>query len=182
MSKLIVGNIEGYGTNSNVNVNRLTVTGEAITGLIYGCISGKLASTGYVGCLSVVNNTTLGIISNSTDGFVTVIQNNYNIETLPANISISVAAGDGTYHVIKENGETPITTLNYTRSFSPPTGGADGDYWLCVGVFPHIPYKRISGSWVETLFVKMFTLTKSGGVLTIPDQTYRTAPISFYGH
>ena len=167
-----------------VRVGRIETTdGSAITDLMaafmYGCISGKLSAAGYVACISVASNTSITMLSNATDGYVKILYSDGVYET-EINRTITVAAGDATYYIIKEKNTASVAVTGYTESPAPPTGGASGDYWLCTGVYPHIPYKNIAGTWTVTQFVKMFKLLKASGTLTVPNQMYRIGPSAYY--
>lgn len=169
---------------STIQVNNIkTSLGAGVTTLMaafmYGCISGKLSASGYVSCISVASATAVTMLSNSTDGYINILYSDGVIEQ-EINRTITVAAGDATYYIIKEKTTASVAVTGYTEAPAPPTGGVDGDYWLCTGVYPHIPYKRIAGTWTVTQFVKMFKLTKVSGTLTIPNQMYRIGPSAYY--
>lgn len=163
--------------------NIQTTSGSIATTLMatfmYGCISGKQTSSGYVGCISVASNTAITMLSNSTDGYIKILYSDGVYET-EVNRTITVSATDATYYIIKEKGIASRAVRGYTESIAPPSGGSDGDYWICTGVYPNIPYKKISGTWTATQFVRMFRLLKASGTLTVPRQTYKLCPSNYY--
>lgn len=78
---------------------------------------------------------------------------------------------DGRYVQIIEQ-ENPTVMLQVTNTITediiPHASPVDGDYWLNIGVNPHIPYKRVGGAWVVTQFVKIGEIEKTGGVIATP--------------
>jgi len=74
------------------------------------------------------------------------------------------------YNILIEKGSSiALATRNsITESVKAPSSPVDGDYWLNIGVKPCIPYKRVSGAWVETQYVKLGEVKKAGTTLGTP--------------
>jgi hypothetical protein len=93
-----------------------------------------------------------------------------SIQTLTTLANITDLSANGTYIVVKEkaaaNADATLSII--TESMTAPSVPNDGDYWLDISQKPFVPYKRISGSWVITQFVKLGEVTKTGGVLGTP--------------
>ena len=60
------------------------------------------------------------------------------------------------------------TGNSVTEDIKAPTSPIDGDYWLDTSAKPYKPYKRVSGAWVSTQFVKLGKVNKTGGVMGTP--------------
>lgn len=95
------------------------------------------------------------------------------IETLTSLANVSSGLGsDGTYFILKEKGVSTAvvtsSTATITESVTAPGSPTDGDYWLDISQKPYIPYKRVAAAWVETQFVKLGEVVKTGGILGTP--------------
>lgn len=74
---------------------------------------------------------------------------------------------NGNYVVIKEKGQNPIaiSSTKVTQGKVFPTSPSNGDYH-CLTATELSTYKRVSGSWIETQYVILGTVTVSGNVIT----------------
>ena len=79
------------------------------------------------------------------------------------------ALGRDDYIALAEvNFLTEVSGNKITESIQEPTSPVDGDYWLNYGLKPMKSYRRISGAWVETQFVKLGEFTRMAGVIGTP--------------
>lgn len=72
------------------------------------------------------------------------------------------------YFTPPASGSLTVDGNQLTESLLPPSGGNNGDYWLQYGVRPYQPYKKVSGSWTATQFVKLGEASKASGTLGTP--------------
>lgn len=94
-------------------------------------------------------------------------------ETIAALSNITGLSTNGTYSVIKELGvaSAMATASKVTQGKVFPTSPSDGDYH-CLTATGINTYKRISGAWVETQYIKLGTVTVSGNVITAAANAY----------
>lgn len=133
----------------------------------YSVSSGAVDANGYANFISNVDNTSVKILATTTP--ITLTHPNGSQETISADYTIGSISTDGTYTIVKEYGSSPVaTTSTITEAFVAPASPVNGDYWLNIGVKPYQPFKRISGAWVATQFVKLGEFTRSSAIIGTP--------------
>lgn len=133
----------------------------------YSVSSGSIDANGYASFISKVDNSTVTIQATSTN--IVLIYPDSSQEIIPADQNVASIADSSTTVFIKEkNNDIVQKATGVTESYQVPSGGSDGDYWLQISVKPYKPFKKISGVWTETQFVKLGEATKTSGTLGTP--------------
>ena len=106
----------------------------------------------------------------STQPPIQLTYSDLTTETFDILPNITGISGNGTYTVVLEKGTgIPIaTTSTITESYSAPSSPVNGDYWLDISTDIATPYKRVSGAWVITQFVKLGEFTITTGTMSTP--------------
>jgi len=152
--------LDGYHASDLLNqLNQLTP---------YSAVSGPQNASGYADFISKIDNSSVSVNGAVTN--IVVVYPDCTQETINTNITVASIADNLTTKFIKEKGNVTIQkcTGTITESILPPSGGVDGDYWLCVGVRPYKGYKRVSGAWTPMQFVKLGEAAKASGTLGTP--------------
>lgn len=135
--------------------------------IAYSVVSGAVDVNGFPSFISKVDNSTVTIQATSTN--TVVIYPNGSMEGITTDQSVGSITDNTTTVFVKEKDNSTIQkATSVTESLIAPSGGNDGDYWLNIGVRPCIPYKKISGTWTITQFVKLGEATKTSGTLGTP--------------
>lgn len=155
------------------NANADTLDGYHATDLLsqltpYSVISGPQNASGYADFISKIDNNSVSVKGVTTN--IVVVYPDFSKETINTNITVSSIVDNLTTKFIKEKGNITIQkcTGTITESILPPSGGIDGDYWLCIGIKPYKGYKRVSGAWTPMQFVKLGEVIKTSGTLGTP--------------
>lgn len=102
-------------------------------------------------------------------GYPSVVWNSANgtQETITALANITGLSTNGTYSVMKDLNATNAFAIasKVTQGKTFPISPSDGDYH-CLTASAMTTYKRVSGSWVETQYIQLGTVTVSGSVIT----------------
>lgn len=132
----------------------------------YSVNSGAVDTNGCANFITKVDNASVKILATTP---VVLTYPNGKQETISADYTIGSIASDGTYIIVKEYGLNPVvTTSTITESLVAPSSPANGDYWLNISVRPYQPFKRISGAWVATQFVKLGEFTRTSETIGTP--------------
>ena len=133
----------------------------------YSVSSGAIDANGYASFISKADNSTVTIQATTTN--IVLIYPDSSQETILTDQNVASIADSSTTIFIKEkNNDTVQKATGVTESYQAPSGGSDGDYWLQISVKPYKSFKKISGVWTETQFVKLGEATKTGGTLGTP--------------
>lgn len=138
----------------------------------YSVNSGYRDANGYADFINKVSDTEVSFDIDDGTSYaplvVTYPDGSTETTTSQSNIDSGMNS-DNTYYFIKEKGSSiTVTTSTITEDLVAPSSPSDGDYWLDIGIKPYKPYKRASGVWVETQFVKIGEVTKTSGTLGTP--------------
>ena len=129
---------------------------------------------GYAGFINPtpIDNATIGFLVDigTTYGLIVARFPDLSFQALSTLPNVTGLTNNGLYNIVLEKGQTiAFATINtITESIIAPSSPTNGDYWLDISVYPYLPYKRISGAWVLTQYVKLGQVTKSGGVMGSP--------------
>lgn len=151
----------------------------------YAVNSGAVDSNGYANFISKVDNAT---VSFTTSPNLVMTYPDGSQETISslANVA-SLSNGNPIFVKEKNNSTIQVCTGTITESIVAPSSPSNGDYWLNIGVKPYVPYKRVSGAWVVTQFVKLGECTITSGTMGTPisyvfnGKTKITGPLSANG-
>lgn len=168
-----VSNIDVKNNNFSSDVvlisesNILISNSSSINNITYSVNSAK-TTNGYADFITKVNNNTISfdlsenIIYTDSESVTNTINQISNITGLQEGTSIII-------YETKNNLITFINTNNNTVSegiILP--AGVNGDYFLDISKKPYKGYKKISGSWVNTAFVKLGEVTITSGIMSTP--------------
>lgn len=132
----------------------------------YSVNSGAVDTNGCANFISKIDNTTIKILASTP---IILTHPSGKQEKILADYTIGSITSDGTYIVVKEYGSNPVLTIHsMTESLVAPSSPTDGDYWLNISVRPYQPFKRVSGAWVATQFVKLGEFTRTSGTIVTP--------------
>jgi hypothetical protein len=142
----------------------------------FSVASGKVDNSGNAAYLQKDNDTQVTVLAGNVNPDLVVIQSDATIESLTANTVLTIPTADGTYHIIKEKGEsigiTTGTANKITIDKAFPSSQNIGDYFLDNSTVPFKGYKYTTTGWVETPFCYLGYVTVSSGVATVTGFSY----------
>lgn len=142
----------------------------------FSVASGKVDSDGNPAYLQKDSDTQVTVLAGNVNPDLVCVQSDGTIESVTANVTLTVPISDGTYHIIKEK-ETTITITSgasnvITIGKKYPSSPLIGDYFLDNSVVPFKGSKYTANGWEETSFCWLGDVTVSSGTATVTTFSY----------
>ena len=138
--------------------------------------SGKVDSTGNAAYLQKDSDTQVTVLAGNVNPDLVCVSSDGTIESVTSNTVLTIPTSDGTYHIIKEKGESITITagasgkVTVDRAF--PSSPNIGDYFLDNSVLPFKGYKYTTNGWEETAFCWIGDVTVASGASTVTQFDY----------
>ena len=137
-----------------------------------GTLYGGVNATGIAvsGSTVYVVDTNTDKVYKSIDTPITLTYPDGTYTSFDSLANISTLSTDGTWYFLIEKGSTSAiaTKSTITEDYVFPSSPTNGDYHVDISVKPLKAYKRVSGAWIETQFVKLGEAARTSGTLATP--------------
>lgn len=175
----VTGDIVSIG---NSTAAKFIGDGSELTGtnkISFALNSGQVDASGNADLLAGTTSTTLSfkVDDGTTYKPLQVTYADGSQEVLTSLTSITGLSTNGSYEVLKIKGQNPITVatsaqFSVTQGKTFPVAPVDGDYH-CLTATGLQTYKRVSGEWVETQYVKIGgCIVASNVILSVYNENY----------
>ena len=142
----------------------------------FSVASGKVnSSTGEAAFLQKDNDTQVTVLAGNTNPDLVCVSSDGTIESVTSNVVLTVSTTDGTYHIVKEKGQTiTITGASVSYGIAPHTtlSPSIGDYYCETSSVPFKGWKYTADGWEETEFCYLGYVTVSSNVATVTTFNY----------
>lgn len=169
----------GAATEGSQAVNldqALTILNRTSYYYPFSVASGKVDNDGNAAYLQKDSDTQVTVLGGNVNPDLVCIQSDGTVESVTSNTVLTVPVTDGTYHIIKEKGESISITSGSANKVTIdkkfPSSQNTGDYFLDNSVSPFKGYKYGVSGWEETPFCYLGYVTVSSGTATVTGFPY----------
>lgn len=169
----------GTATEGSQAVNldqALTILNRTSYYYPFSVASGKVDNDGNADFLQKDSDTQVTVLAGNVNPDLVVIQSDGTVESVTSNTVLTVPATDGTYHIIKEKGQsisiTSGSSTKVTIDKKLPSSQNTGDYFLDNSTVPFKGYKYGLSGWEEQEFCYLGYVTVSSGTATVTTFPY----------
>lgn len=139
-------------------------------------IASGLVTDGEAAYLQKNSNTQLTVLAGNVNPDLVVVQSDGTIESVTSNVILTIPVSDGTYHIIKEKGQTITITAGANNKVTigreQPVAPAIGDYFLNNSVVPFKGRKYTADGWEDVDFCWLGDVVVSDSATTVNVKTF----------
>ena len=142
----------------------------------FSVAAGKIDSDGNAAYIQKDSDTQVTVLAGNVNPDLVCISSDGTVESVTSNTVLTIPVTNGTYHIIKEKGESITITTGSANKVTIgkkfPSSQNTGDYFLDNSVVPFVGYKYGISGWEETPFCYLGYVKVTSGTATVTQFKY----------